>query len=183
MKQKLWLVAKFIGAMSFCFNSASIASPEGVAALTRAQNQLKISFMECAMKLRLYDLSDEKGQEKKLVDAANCLSRLKNAVAAAASSYKKTSSNSATKKLIDVWQNEYYEIIDLAIKHQREGLMPEKLLGLVNASDEMALARVIDTEMSKKSFADKVLEADKWPDGSPIVPTNPDFEPSPTPKK
>ncbi|WP_148043142.1 hypothetical protein [Methylocystis hirsuta] len=122
-------------------------------------------------------------QEKKLVDCANCLSRLKSAVAAAASSYKKTISNADAQKLIDVWQNEYSEINDLAIKHQLEDRMPEKRHGLVITSDEIVLARVIDTEMSKKSFADKVLEADKWPDGSPIVPTNPDFEPSPTPKK
>jgi hypothetical protein len=183
MKQKFWLVAVFVGAICFCFNSTSLASPEGLAALTRAQNQLRISFMECAMKLRLYDLSDEKGQEKKLVDAANCLSRLKSAVAAAANSYKKTTSSADAQKLIDVWQNEYSEIIDLAIKHQREDRMPEKLLGLVNVSDEMVLARVRDTETRKKSFADKVLEADKWPDGSPIVPTNPDFAPSPAPKK
>lgn len=183
MKQKLWLIAVCVGVICTCFNSTSIASPEGLAALTRAQSQLRISFMECAMKLRLYSLSDERGQGKKLGDAVNCLSHLKSAVAAAANSYKKTNSSAYAQKRIEIWQNEYSEIIDLAIKRQTEGGMPEKILGLINFSDEIVLDRLKDAEVSKKSFADKVIESDKWPDGSPIVPTNPDLEQSPTPKK
>jgi hypothetical protein len=160
------------------FTSTAFASPKGLADFARAQTDLRISFTKCVMLIQLYVLSAD---NKKLDDAANCVTHFKTAVMTAANDYKKTTANAEAHALIDIWGNQYTDAVNIAIKHPRDDHMFEGVLNLVSDADKLIYSKIKDTEM-KKSFADKVLEADKdnkWPDGSPIIPTNPDLEASP----
>jgi hypothetical protein len=170
MKRRFKLVSQLVIYLIYC--QAAVARSDAIAAFESAQGKLKISFIECAMQLRIYNLSiDKRKKAKSLENAANCMAGLQASIQAVAKQYKTTNNDAEAVIAVDDWKNKFTAITELAIKYQGAESMPSDLLDIINESNAETVVKMRRIA-ARQSYLNREREMDKV-----TSPVNPDFEP------